>query len=152
MDIKCEHVFILGKKKSARLLQPERRYSFFTGKVTFDTPCIRSNKDMTTLTSISDASTKHCQRKDPHLLKITFIDYYQVVNKVFVFFSKILFLFFQSNSQLAFKYISTTTIYHLSPTFWQGQDPEFVEVLGLLIEEVDQFHFDIVLVVELFLT
>jgi hypothetical protein len=40
----------------------------------------------------------------------------------------------------------------LSPTLWQRKDPAFVEVLRLLAEEVDEVHFEIVLVVEFFLT
>jgi hypothetical protein len=38
----------------------------------------------------------------------------------------------------------------LSPTLWKRKDPTFVEVLGLLAEEVDEVHFEVILVVELF--
>ncbi len=40
----------------------------------------------------------------------------------------------------------------LSPTFGLGKDPAFVEPLRLLAEEVGQVHFEIVFVVEFFLT
>jgi hypothetical protein len=39
----------------------------------------------------------------------------------------------------------------LSPTLWERKNPAFVKVLGLLVEEVDEVHFEVVLVVEFFL-
>ena len=67
------------------------------------------------------------------------------------FFQKFSFSFSTPRVQLAFNYVCTTTIYDLLATLWQGQDPAFVEVLRLLTEEFDDFHFDVVLVGELFL-
>ena len=57
------------------------------------------------------------------------------------FFQKFYFYFLASTVQLAFSYICTTTIYGLSPTLWQRQDPEFVEVLRLLTKESWRYPF-----------
>ena len=76
----------------------------------------------------------------------------RLATKFLHFFQKFYFYFLASTVQLAFSYICTTNIYHLSPTLWQRQDSVFVEVLGLLTKEVDDIHFHVVLVVELFLT
>ena len=74
-----------------------------------------------------------------------------MATKFWGFFQKFYFYFLASTVQLAFRYICATTIYDLSPTLWQRQDPAFVEVLRLLTKEVGDIHFHVVLVVELFL-
>ena len=41
--------------------------------------------------------------------------------------------------------------YDLLPTLWQGEDPAFVEILRLFVEEVEVVRFEVVLIIELFL-
>ena len=45
----------------------------------------------------------------------------------------------------------TTTIYDLSPTLRREKDLAFVKILGLLIEESGELHFNAFLVIEPFL-
>ena len=70
---------------------------------------------------------------------------YWVGTKFFAFFFKFSFYFFSSRLQLTFNNVCSIAIYDLSQTLWQRKDPAFVEFLGLLAEEVDEVHFEVVL-------
>ena len=72
--------------------------------------------------------------------------------KFLLFFQKFYFYLSIWTIKLAFRYICTITIYDSSSTLWQRQDSAFLQILGLLTEEVDGINFQVVLIVELFLT
>ncbi len=53
--------------------------------------------------------------------------------------------------QLSFNNVCSIAIDGLSPILWQRKDPAFVKVLGLWVKDVAEAHFEVVLVIELFL-
>ena len=73
-----------------------------------------------------------------------------LTTKFLHFFLKILFYFLIKKIQLSFNNVGTISIYDLAPTLWKRKDPTFVEILGLLAEEVVEVHFQIVFGVKLF--
>ncbi len=76
---------------------------------------------------------------------------YSVGKKVFAFFfQKFSFYFSTSRIQLAFSNVCSITIYDLLTTLWKRKDSAFVKVLRLLAEEVDEVHFEVILVVDFF--
>ncbi len=68
------------------------------------------------------------------------------------FFRKFSFYFLTSKIQLAFNHACSIAIYDLSATLRQRNDLALVEVLGFLAKEVEKIHFEVVLVVEFFLS
>ena len=80
------------------------------------------------------------------------IRYIGLVRNFSRFFQKFYFYFLNIRIQLSINNVCSITIYDLSPTLWQRKDLLFVEVLRVLVEEVEEIHFEVVLVFELFLT
>ena len=76
----------------------------------------------------------------------------KLATKFLLFFQKFSFHFSIWTIKLAFRYICTITIYDSSSTRWQRQDPAFQQILALLTKKVDGINFQVVLIVELFLT
>ena len=66
------------------------------------------------------------------------------------FFQKFSFYSLNWKVQLAFNNIYSIAVYDLWPTLWQGKNPAFQEVPGLLTKKLNQVHFEAILIVEVF--
>jgi hypothetical protein len=73
-----------------------------------------------------------------------------LTTKFLRFLKKISFYFLTTRIQLSFNNVCSINIYDLSPTLCKRKDPTFVELLGLLAEEIAEVHFEVAFVVEFF--
>ena len=86
---------------------------------------------------------------DVHLFFSVYICTHWIGKKFLRFFQKFSFYCLTTRIQLCFNHVCFTIIYDLSPTLWKREDPAFIKVLSLFVEEVEEIHFEVVLIVEL---